>query len=85
MDMDALDDITQKAIRIQSKHPACDVELESGSTDCNIPHSLGITAVALSNCNWGGIHTTGEWIEKNSLEKGLKITMELILNEGGLL
>lgn len=85
MDMDALDEITQKAVIIQSKHTECDVELESGSTDCNIPHSLGIPAVALSNCNWGGIHTTGEWIEKNSLEKGLKITMELILDEGGLL
>lgn len=85
MDMYALDEITQKAVIIQSKHTECDVELEAGSTDCNIPHSLGIPAVALSNCNWGGIHTTEEWIEKNSLEKGLKITMELILDEGGLL
>ncbi len=85
MDMDALDKITQKAIRIQSKHTKCDVELESGSTDCNIPHSLGIPAVALSNCNWAEIHTREESIEKSSLETGLKITMELILDEGGLL
>ncbi len=85
MNMDDLDEIAQKAIRIQSKHANCEVELESGSTDCNIPHSLGIPAVALSNCNWGGIHTTEEWIEKSSLKTGLKITMELILDEGGLI
>lgn len=47
--------------------PAC----VSGSTDCNIPQSLGITAVCVPVYSGAASHTREEYIEKNSLLPGL--------------
>ncbi len=55
----------------------------SGSTDCNIPHSLGIPAVSFGAYRGGGSHTRGEWLEIESLEPGLKIVLETVLTESG--
>lgn len=85
LDMEKLKTITDRAKAIQSKHFNVLVEEHSASTDCNIPHSLGIPAVALSNYDGGGTHTREEWVLKEAFKPGLKITMELILTEGGLL
>jgi len=84
MNMELMRKITQRAKRIQSKHFGVSVCETSGSTDCNIPHSMGIPAIALSNYSGGGTHTLQEWIFKDSLKDGLKVTMELILTECGL-
>jgi len=85
MDMAKLQEITDRARAIQSKHFGVDAIEKSGSTDCNIPHSMAIPAVALANYNGGGTHTREEWVEKLSFKAGLKVSMELILTEGGLL
>ncbi len=85
MNMGLLREITERAKEIQSRHFLVDVAEKSGSTDCNIPHSLGIPALALSSYDGGGTHTREEWIIKDSLKAGLKVAMELILTEGGLL
>ena len=85
MDMAKLQEITDRAKSIQAKHFECDVMEKSGSTDCNIPHSMAIPAVALANYNGGGTHTREEWVEKESFKQGLRVSMELILTEGGLL
>ena len=50
----------------------------AASTDCNIPHSLGIPAVAMGICSWHGIHTREEWIEKDSLNSGLEIALQVV-------
>jgi len=85
MDIEVLQTITDRAKTIQSKHFGVRVEESSGSTDCNIPHSIGIPAVALSNYDGEGMHTREEWVKKDSFKPGLKVSMELILTEGGLL
>jgi len=85
MDMTKLQEITNRAKAIQSKHFEVDVIEKSGSTDCNIPHSMAIPAVALANYNGGGTHTREEWVVKESFKPGLRVSMELILTEGGLL
>jgi len=85
MDMTKLQEITNRAKAIQSKHFEEDVIEKSGSTDCNIPHSMAIPAVALANYNGGGTHTREEWVVKESFKPGLRVSMELILTEGGLL
>lgn len=85
LDMNKLREITERAKAIQSKHFGVEVKEKSGSTDCNIPHSLGVPAVALSNYNGGGTHTREEWVEKKSFKPGLRVAMELILTEGGLM
>ena len=85
MDMEKLQKITDRAKNIQSKHFAVNAIEKSGSTDCNIPHSMAIPAVALANYNGGGTHTREEWVVKESFKPGLRVTMELILTEGELL
>ncbi len=85
LDMDKLQEITNRAKAIQSKHFGVEVKEKSGSTDCNIPHSMAVPAVALSNYNGGGTHTREEWVEKASFKAGLKVTMELVMTEGGLM
>ncbi len=56
-----------------------DVIFNSSSTDCNIPLSLGIPAVAVGVYNGGGAHTREEWVELSSLRKGLEIGIKLPL------
>lgn len=55
------------------------VKMTAASTDCNIPHSLGIPAAAMGICKWNGIHTREEWIEKDSLIPGLEIALRAVL------
>lgn len=85
MNMEVLNKITCRAKEIQGKHFGIDVIEKSGSTDCNIPHSLGIPAIALANYSGGGAHTREEWVIKDSFKQGLRVSMELILTEGGLM
>ncbi len=47
------------------------------STDCNIPLSLGISAICVSVYEGGGAHTRGEWIYKESIGNGLEFAIRL--------
>ncbi len=42
----------------------------SSSTDCNIPFSLGIPAIAVGVYQGGGTHTREEWVLKSSMRPG---------------
>ena len=50
-----------------------------GSTDSNIPLSLGIPSVTFGLYVGGGEHTREEWLEIPSLAKGLKIAFKMVL------
>lgn len=50
----------------------------SGSTDCNIPFSLGIPALCLGLVECDGAHTREEYIELDSLEDGLRICAAML-------
>ena len=43
-----------------------------GSTDCNIPLSLGIPSASFGMYRGGGAHTREEWMEPSSLYAGMK-------------
>lgn len=47
-----------------------------GSTDCNIPLSLGIPALCIGVNNHFGTHTREEWLEKKSVVPGLEIAIK---------
>ncbi len=80
-----LQSMTNEAIQIYQKYlPNTDIEIKSGSTDCNIPHSLGIPALCIGVCDGGGAHTKGEWLIKSSLIPGFAIGLSLILKDGGI-
>lgn len=51
----------------------------SGSTDCNIPLSLGIPAVCVGCYEGSGAHTREEFIETSSVKTGVRIVLEMIL------
>ena len=51
----------------------------SGSTDANIPHSLGIPAITMAVWIGSGAHTREEYIEKESLKPGLEIGIRTAL------
>ncbi|MHB8575609.1 MAG: M20/M25/M40 family metallo-hydrolase [Dehalococcoidia bacterium] len=46
-------------------------EPTAGSTDANLPLSMGIPAVALGITHGGGIHSAGEWIEVEPMNRGV--------------
>jgi len=51
----------------------------AGSTDCNIPLSMGIPALSVGCKKGFGTHTRGEYIEIDGILPGLKVAGELIL------
>ncbi len=51
-----------------------------GSTDCNIPLSMGIPSVCFGAVRGGLAHTRQEWIETDSLKDGYRIAFEVILS-----
>ena len=55
-----------------------EVKIDSGSTDCNIPASLGVPALCIGSCYGGGAHTREEWINIESLNQGLDVAIEII-------
>lgn len=54
------------------------IRYHTGSTDCNIPMSLGIPAVAVGVYRGDQSHTRQEWVELESLRTGLDIAVDLI-------
>lgn len=51
-----------------------------GSTDCNIPLSMGIPAVCVGCADGAGAHTREEYVLIDSLEPGLRLAFDLILH-----
>ena len=71
--------LMKRLIRVM-KDLDLEIHTDSGSTDANIPISMGIPAISFGVCNGGGTHTTDEYIETDTLEKGLKILYYFIMN-----
>ncbi len=78
-----LEALTKRANAVIQKYSGAAAGDGSGSTDCNIPHSLGIPAVSFGAYRGGGAHTREEWLEIESLEPGLGIVLETVLTESG--
>ena len=56
-----------------------EVTRQPGSTDCNIPLSLGIPAVCFGAYFGNGAHTREEYVERDSLEIGYGVTFDTVL------
>lgn len=55
------------------------INFGSGSTDCNIPLSMGIPAICVGCCRFHGAHTREEYVEIDSLRPGLNFLFDLML------
>lgn len=70
--------LSEKVKKVCDEIYGLDVYFRSGSTDCNIPMSMGIPAVNMGVYIGGKSHTTEEWIDKESILKGLLASLKLI-------
>lgn len=76
---DKLNEIINRCVNITEKYSNIKCSLTSGSTDCNIPASLGVPAVCVGSF-WGyGTHTREEKLLLSSVIIGLNIVAETIL------
>lgn len=73
------EEMIQNVISICEKHSGVPCERHSGSTDCNAFMSVGVPGVALGCSLGGGAHTREEYLQIDSIEIGLRIAAELIL------
>jgi acetylornithine deacetylase/succinyl-diaminopimelate desuccinylase-like protein len=69
-----------EALRAVDRHLGLHTDLRLGSTDANIPLSLGIPALSMgAGGDGGGAHTLGEWYSARDRELGLKRVLLLTL------
>ncbi len=55
------------------------IKFTSGSTDCNIPLSLGVAAICIGTDLHDKTHTREEWVSKKSMKTGLSIAIQTSL------
>jgi tripeptide aminopeptidase len=76
----AADSVLLECLRAVDRHLNLKTELRLGSTDANIPLSLGIPAISLgAGGEGGGAHTHGEWFSAKGRDVGLKRVLLLTL------
>jgi acetylornithine deacetylase/succinyl-diaminopimelate desuccinylase-like protein len=69
-----------ETLRAVDRHLGLRTDLRLGSTDANIPISLGIPALSMgAGGEGGGAHTLGEWYSAKNRELGLKRVLLLTL------
>lgn len=80
-----VDEVREKAL-MDRAGAACEKYFEgtmqwhAGSTDCNVPLSMGVPAVCVGCYKGRGAHTRSEYVEIDSLLPGLKVAFELLLH-----
>lgn len=73
--------LQKKAERIIMKNTGVMPVFGSGSTDCNIPLSMGIPAICFGAYIGGGQHTREEYVRIDSLEGGFCCVMEMVVED----
>ena len=79
VDEQKLAELMERASAVSLRHFGKEITFGPGSTDCNVPLSLGIPAVCVGCYCGGGSHTREEYVETDSLHPGLKAAFDLIL------
>jgi len=72
--------LTKACSEIICTHTGAAPAVVSGSTDCNIPLSMGIPAVSFGLCSGRGAHTREEQLDVPSLKAGLRIALDTMLH-----
>ena len=72
-----LDALKKVVVPIVEEAIGTEVQLSSGSTDCNIPHSMGIPALCVGVDIHEGTHTRQEWVDKASMITGTELAIKL--------
>lgn len=72
--------LSERAAEAVLRHFGREAQYGSGSTDCNIPLSMGIPAVCVGCADGAGAHTREEYVIIDSLIPGLGLAFDLILH-----
>lgn len=81
VDEEKLRAMTERVKALQEACSGLPCSIDSGSTDCNLPMSMGVPALCVGSYLGGGAHTREEYVELSSVPIGLKIVFALILHE----
>ena len=73
-------ELAERAAEAVRAHYCFTPQFGVGSTDCNIPLSMGIPAICPGCVMGWGAHTREEYVELGSLLPGLKVAAQLILH-----
>ena len=73
-----LNKLVETCANVYKKIANVEIACHSGSTDCNIPMSLGIPSVAIGVRNGGGVHTREEFLEIDSLPLGFELAINVM-------
>lgn len=68
-----------RAQETTSRYFDFDLVFNSGSTDCNVPLSMGIPALCVGCYSGRGAHTRGEYVVLDSLLPGMKFAFDMML------
>jgi di/tripeptidase len=80
VDEQKLADMVERTRKIvEANWPDHTPDIRAGSTDCNIPLSLGVPAICVGVCLGHGMHTREEYIELDSLAAGMRIAAGVML------
>ncbi|MBQ7801370.1 MAG: M20/M25/M40 family metallo-hydrolase [Oscillospiraceae bacterium] len=79
VDEEKLRALMARASDASVRHYGREIAFGPGSTDCNIPLSMGIPAICVGCYDGGGAHTREEYVEIEGLLPGLKAAFGLIL------
>ena len=71
--------LMERATALTRRHHGRDISFGSGSTDCNVPLSMGIPAICVGCYEGAGSHTREEYVKIDSLLPGLKLACDMIL------
>ena len=79
LDKDAMDRFTAHTVDVIRAVTGQEPRMEAGSTDSNIPLSLGIPANTIGTVTGSLAHTRQEWVDLASLPTGLALALSLML------
>ena len=78
VDWQRMTDMMSRADDASQRYLGRAMQFKPGSTDCNIPLSLGIPSVCVGCCDGDGCHTREEYLELSGVYPGLCIAFDLI-------
>lgn len=71
--------LMERAEAAAQRHYGHGLSYGPGSTDCNVPLSMGVPAICVGCYTGKGAHTREEYVELDSLLPGMKFAFDLIL------
>ena len=74
------EELEQTCCEALARYAGTQPDISSGSTDCNVPLSMGVPSACFGVYVGEGAHTREEWVELSSIGPGMKAAMSVLLN-----